>query len=111
MADNSHKLLLSTVKELLISGNFSDLTVICGTDVYKVHEVIVCSPTDFFARAVKFGGTGTERNEVQLPDDEPAMIKLFMQYLYEGEYEPKLPGDPPSTVTVSPSILETRLAR
>lgn len=33
----------------------------------------------------------SEESKVDLPEDEPATIKLLLQYMYEGEYEPKLP--------------------
>lgn len=32
-----------------------------------------------------------ESGTVDLPDDEPDIVKLLMQYLYEGEYDPTLP--------------------
>ncbi|KAI8938336.1 hypothetical protein NX059_005987 [Plenodomus lindquistii] len=101
MADESHEQLLATVQELLTSGNYSDLTVKCGNDVYKVHKNIVCSRADFFARAIKFGGKEAEENEIELPEDQPEVIKLLMQYLYESEYEPRLPDGKTSSHAVS----------
>ena len=35
----------------------------------------------------------TEQGSVDLPEDEPAIVKLMMQYIYEGEYEPALPDN------------------
>jgi len=40
----------------LTSGDYSDLAIKCGDDIYKVHKLIVCTRSEFFARAVKFGG-------------------------------------------------------
>jgi len=40
----------------LTSGDYSDLAIKCGDDMYKVHKLIVCTRSEFFARAVKFGG-------------------------------------------------------
>jgi hypothetical protein len=71
--------------------------------------MIVCSRADFFARAIKFGGTvsstathaslinkGQEatRGKINLPEDEPVFIKLLVQYSYEGEHDPRLPDIP-----------------
>jgi len=35
----------------------------------------------------------TEQGSVDLPEDEPAIVKLMMQYIYEGEYDPVLPDN------------------
>ncbi|KAH8728872.1 hypothetical protein GQ44DRAFT_737104 [Phaeosphaeriaceae sp. PMI808] len=88
MAEASRKKLLISLRESLQSGNYSDLTVTCGQDIYKVHKVIVCSRTVFFANAIKFPGKESKEATVDLPEDEPEVIKLLMQYLYEGEYQP-----------------------
>jgi hypothetical protein len=45
-----------TRNSFLKSGAYSDLTITCGSDTYKVHKVVVCERADFFARALKFGG-------------------------------------------------------
>lgn len=41
---------------LLETGAYSDLTITCGSDTYKVHKAVVCERLDFFARALRFGG-------------------------------------------------------
>ncbi|KAI4622193.1 hypothetical protein J4E83_004933 [Alternaria metachromatica] len=93
MAEAARNQLHLTFKNLLASGEFSDLTVTCGPDSYKVHKNVVCSRAEFFSRAVKFGGKETEQGSVDLPEDEPAIVKLMMQYIYEGEYDPTLPDN------------------
>ena len=39
---------------LSLSGEYSDLTITCGPDTYKVHKAIVCSQSSFFSKAEKF---------------------------------------------------------
>jgi hypothetical protein len=39
---------------LFLSGEYSDLTITCGPDTYKVHKAIVCSQSSFFSKAEKF---------------------------------------------------------
>lgn len=34
------------------------------------------------------------QNKIDLPDDDAALIKVLIQYLYELEYDPKLSSDP-----------------
>jgi hypothetical protein len=33
----------------------------------------------------------SDEGKVDLPEDERSIVKLLVQYLYEGEYDPKLP--------------------
>ena len=37
------------------SGEYSDLTVVCGRDVYNVHKAIVCPRSEFFSKACRDG--------------------------------------------------------
>lgn len=37
------------------SGEFSDLTVKCKSDVYRAHKVVVCSQSQFFKAACSGG--------------------------------------------------------
>ncbi|KAH3919350.1 hypothetical protein HBI56_025590 [Parastagonospora nodorum] len=106
MAEASLQHLIASFKGFLTSGDYSDLVITCGSDSYNVHKLVVCSRADFFARAVKFGGKASSlsicisnssdvakeatEGKIDLPEDEPKIIKLLIQYLYEGEYEPRL---------------------
>ncbi|KAL6157462.1 hypothetical protein ACJBU6_05013 [Exserohilum turcicum] len=92
MAEAAKKQLMSSLKKSLASGQYSDLKITCGPDSYNVHKVIVCERAEFFARAIKFGGRESNNSTIDLPKDEPAIIKLLIQYLYEGEYDHSLPN-------------------
>ncbi|KAG9186238.1 hypothetical protein G6011_02794 [Alternaria panax] len=82
MMDASHKQLLVTLK-----NTFSDRTVTCGSDSYKVHKnIVVCSRTEFFARAMRFGGKEATEGIVDLPGDNPATVKRLCQWIYEDDY-------------------------
>ncbi|KAM0234351.1 hypothetical protein ACHAP5_010117 [Fusarium lateritium] len=41
-----------SLAKLLDTGDYSDLTIICGKDRYKVHKAIVCPRSSFFKAAV-----------------------------------------------------------
>ncbi|KAJ4317376.1 hypothetical protein N0V94_004979 [Neodidymelliopsis sp. IMI 364377] len=90
MTEDSRKELDDAIKSLLSSADHSDLVITCGKDIHKVHKAIVYTRSEFFRRAEGFGKEALE-GKIDLPEDEPALISLLMQYLYEGEYEPKLP--------------------
>ncbi|KAH7366587.1 hypothetical protein BKA66DRAFT_193310 [Pyrenochaeta sp. MPI-SDFR-AT-0127] len=84
--------ILAHLKSLLETGEYSDLTITCGDDTYHVHKLLVCSQSSFFKKAEKFPvGKEAAEAKIDLPEDEPAVVKLLIQFLYEGEYEPKLP--------------------
>lgn len=90
---------------------YSDLVITCGAETFNVHKLVVCSRVDFFDRAVNFGGQlsgvlrlrfvlvdtykETTTGKIDLPDDEPAIVKLVLQYLYEGNYDSAQPNDGP----------------
>jgi hypothetical protein len=44
-----------TSSSLLASGEFSDFVVTCGDKTWNVHKAFVCTHSDVFAAASKFG--------------------------------------------------------
>ncbi|KAJ6282184.1 hypothetical protein J3E71DRAFT_361129 [Bipolaris maydis] len=108
MARTPQKQLLDSLRSSLASSAYSDFKITCGSDTYKVHKVIVCNRAGFFARAVSFGGRETKSGILDLPEDEPETVKLLIQYLYEGEYEPQLP---PAAESLSTTAIYTPVKR
>ncbi|KAI4710214.1 hypothetical protein J4E89_004665 [Alternaria sp. Ai002NY15] len=108
MAENAQKQVLTSLKGFLKSGAYSDLTITSGSDTFNVHKVIVCGRAEFFARTLKFGGKEAESDIIDLPEDEPAIVKLLVQYLYEGEYEPLLPDGESSLALSSVDLKKSR---
>lgn len=47
----------------------------------------------------------TQTDQINLPKDERKMIKLLVQYLYEGEYDPVLP--PTVAQTTTPAVIRS----
>lgn len=95
---------------LFALSNYSHLTITCGPDTHKFHKNIVCTRCGFFERAERFAvgkvsildtdcyqyhGTYSSvqeaaENKIDLPEDEPATIRLLLEYLYTSEYTPQL---------------------
>ncbi|KAI8938337.1 hypothetical protein NX059_005988 [Plenodomus lindquistii] len=101
MTDTARDALLGTFKSLLASGKYSDLVITCGSDTYNVHESVVCSRSGFLERAERYPQEdGSLTGKVDLPEDDPAMIKLLVQYLYEGTYDlPEITPGPVPTLS------------
>ncbi|OKP10402.1 hypothetical protein PENSUB_4191 [Penicillium subrubescens] len=72
--------------KLYQSGDHTDLDVICGDRVFKVHKAIVCSQSSFFAAACSgYFKEGVEA-KVDLSDDAPCILERFFQFVYLGNY-------------------------
>ncbi|KAH6003989.1 hypothetical protein HBI39_022250 [Parastagonospora nodorum] len=91
MADNVRDELAGTLKSILDTGKYSGLIITCKGDTYNVHKSIVCARSGFFERAENFPGKESSEGKIDLPEDEPVVVNLLIQYLYGGEYDPKLP--------------------
>ncbi|KAI9765219.1 MAG: hypothetical protein M1840_007711 [Geoglossum simile] len=78
---------LKGMKSILQSGKYSDLTITCGDNTFKVHRSVICPRSRFFEAACdnefKEGRTG----EVALVDDDPTTVKRMISYLYTLDYE------------------------
>ena len=55
MSTIHEKNLISGLSNIFGSSKYSDLTVCCGSDVYKVHRAVICPRSDFFAAACDSG--------------------------------------------------------
>ncbi|KAI4953062.1 hypothetical protein J4E86_006601 [Alternaria arbusti] len=90
MATSSPHAHVAMMKDLRTSGKYSDFTITCGGDTHHVHKNIVCCRSGFFERAERFpAGREAAESKVDLPEDDPAIVKLLIQFLYENDYETK----------------------
>ncbi|KIW06027.1 uncharacterized protein PV09_03206 [Verruconis gallopava] len=79
--------ILATVENAFQSGVFSDLTIQCHGHVFKVHKLVVCGQSEWFAKAVKQDGFQEgQTNVINLPFDDPLVVKALLQYLYTFDY-------------------------
>jgi len=110
----------------LTSGKFSDLTIKCRNDVYKVHKMIVCTRAGFFAGAMRFGGQvrtltalkakvkrsytqqEAQQDVVDLSKDEPQVIASLVRYLYSDKYDGEFSDGPPVKSLSASDLIVTR---
>ncbi|KAK4168492.1 hypothetical protein QBC43DRAFT_310321 [Cladorrhinum sp. PSN259] len=77
----------SALSSFLGSDKFSDMTIRCGDRVFKAHRAIVCSQSAFFDKALTGGFSGAARNFINLLEDDPEVMKRFLEFLYTGTYD------------------------
>ncbi|CAI6309149.1 unnamed protein product [Periconia digitata] len=82
------KILASEHGDYLSAGKYTDFTIKCGSLEKKVHKLILGSKSPFFAKLFEHHWKEAETNVVSLDEDDPAVVELFLQYLYNQEYEP-----------------------
>ncbi|KAK3291910.1 BTB/POZ protein [Chaetomium fimeti] len=92
--------LLSSLDNLFGDKAYSDLTVTCRGDEYKVHKAIICPRSPFFASACNGPFQEARTGIIDLPDDDPQAVKLMIRYFYYLDYpqqpeaQDKGPGTP-----------------
>ncbi|KAF2107726.1 hypothetical protein BDV96DRAFT_505827 [Lophiotrema nucula] len=80
---------LASMRSLLETGKHSDFTITCGNSTFRVHKSIVCTQSEFFDAASRFGKEGQEQL-VNLPKDDETAVGYMIQYMYGLDYD--IPG-------------------
>ncbi|KAI0021974.1 hypothetical protein F4780DRAFT_736307 [Xylariomycetidae sp. FL0641] len=81
----------STGAKLLETGDFSDLTVVCGNRAYKLHKAIMCPKSTWIAGLV---ADGDDCIEIDCESDEYATVfNAVIKYLYTGAIPEGVPDD------------------
>ncbi|CAG7980488.1 unnamed protein product [Penicillium salamii] len=71
---------------MLLDPKYSDLNIVCSDKVFSVHKCIVCTQSEFFAKACDGGFHEASANEIKLPEEEPALVQKMVEYLYTSNY-------------------------
>ncbi|KAL1979254.1 hypothetical protein VTN96DRAFT_6393 [Rasamsonia emersonii] len=79
--------LKKVLSNILESGSFSDLTLICGSKIFRVHCCIICPQSKFFCKALDGPFQEASSRTITLHDDDPSIVEKMLHYLYEANYE------------------------
>ncbi|KAI1751274.1 BTB/POZ protein [Xylaria castorea] len=77
---------------VLNSGDYSDLTLVCEGQEFQVHKAIVCAQSPVLATALKGGFKEAKTNTFHVADFDPTTVKCMLDYMYTGKYEQMPPG-------------------
>ncbi|KAK0644242.1 BTB/POZ protein, partial [Cercophora newfieldiana] len=72
---------------LLFSPKYSDMTITCRGEEFKAHRAIVCPQSPFFDAALSGSFLESNEQKIDLPDDDPAIVKLLFEFFYTGTYQ------------------------
>jgi hypothetical protein len=85
----TRRLHLLSISRSWKNGDFTGLTITCGSLTFNVHTVVVCSVSDFFGKSKKFAlGKEAQERCIDLPEDDPEMIRRLIDFAYLGDYAP-----------------------
>ncbi|KAI1501422.1 BTB/POZ protein [Biscogniauxia marginata] len=81
-----------SLKRLYSSREYSDLTISCDGRDHQVHKAIVCPRSEFFAAACRGAFEEERKATINLPDDDPQLVDIMVQYLYHLDYNTPSPA-------------------
>lgn len=88
--------------DMLLSGRFSDISLLCGDHVFYVHRVVISAKSGFFSslfdhmllvsplqislRTFLTESQTTSDTEVDLGDEDPALLVRTLIFVYTSQY-------------------------
>ncbi|KAG8157976.1 hypothetical protein KVR01_012248 [Diaporthe batatas] len=70
--------------DLLSSGNFSDVEVVCGDRSWKCHGAILVPRCLWFRKALTGPFQESNTRKITLAEEDPICIDLVLKYIYGG---------------------------
>ncbi|KAJ5549655.1 BTB/POZ protein [Penicillium frequentans] len=77
----------ASIQSFFQSAQFSDLVIKTEEQEFKVHRLIVCGQSEYFARLYKANWTETTENMIHLKDDDPRAIEAMIHFMYGFDYD------------------------
>ncbi|KAI1200357.1 hypothetical protein F5X97DRAFT_321586 [Nemania serpens] len=72
--------------QLLRTGDYSDFTLVCGGQEFRVHKNIVCSQSPVISAALKSGFKEGKTNTMEVNFDVK-LLKSMLDYMYTATYQ------------------------
>ncbi|RDW86231.1 uncharacterized protein DSM5745_02873 [Aspergillus mulundensis] len=78
--------LATCLKSYYRSSKFTDLTITTSEQEFKVHKLVLCSQSGYFARMFNGDWKETHTNMVKLEGDDPYFVQTMIESMYGIEY-------------------------
>ncbi|KAK4891416.1 hypothetical protein LTR27_009911 [Elasticomyces elasticus] len=72
--------------DLFRTSKYSDLTVTCGGLEWNVHKSIICTQSDFFAKACDGSFREAKEARIDLSSDDHRAVAALLYFFYHGDY-------------------------
>ncbi|KAE9965064.1 hypothetical protein EG328_009981 [Venturia inaequalis] len=77
------------------STEFADLTITCRDQTFSAHKVLISAHSPVLHNALKSGTFKESETEIiDLPHDDPILVKAMIKFMYEFKYDDSKIGDP-----------------
>ncbi|KAF5548527.1 speckle-type POZ [Fusarium napiforme] len=83
MATQPHSVLL----HLMDSGEFSDFSLVCKDQEFKLHQVIVCPQSPVISAALHSGFEETTSKVIKVNEFDVPTVQSMVTFLYTADYE------------------------
>ncbi|GAD94933.1 BTB/POZ domain protein [Paecilomyces variotii No. 5] len=79
--------LLGNIQKFYNSSTFSDFTIATKGQEFKVHKLIVCSQSGYFARFFERDWKEVTENVIRLDEDDPRAVEAMINFMYGFTYD------------------------
>ncbi|KAL2867048.1 uncharacterized protein BJX67DRAFT_388264 [Aspergillus lucknowensis] len=79
--------LRACLKSYYLSSKFTGMTIITAEKEFKVHKLLACSRSGYFARMFDGDWLESATNTVKLQEDEPLFVQAMIDFMYGIIYD------------------------
>ncbi|OTA98738.1 hypothetical protein M426DRAFT_17146 [Hypoxylon sp. CI-4A] len=105
---NEAELLKESGRDLLESGNFSDVTVSCGNRTWKLHRAVICVRCPYFNTVFSGSSKEATTSRFTLKDQIPEDVDGVIRYLYTGEITKEFAAQGPVELARAAELFQLR---
>ncbi|KAH7189658.1 uncharacterized protein B0J16DRAFT_397624 [Fusarium flagelliforme] len=81
------------LSSILASGQFSDFTMICEGQEFRLHQAVVCPQSRVLNAALCGGFEEATTKVITVKDFDIATVKRLVSFFYTGDYDEQLPTE------------------